>query len=324
MPNKLTQHSIRQRAAQTLFEYEIRKAMSEAVLTEFKNNVEKINRELAKPIRFDIAYQDERITVRDFPRFFTKPLKEIDKIYEILDIPNREKTAVYRALSFIRDFGGYTKRMNDQEAVDLYKDIFMNLNLVRLFNIELEEENIAVRVRDFLRASFKSETPEAKLEVFNKVFSDVHSSVREKITVEIFKPLTVQDEVAEVLAQTEPKFAVASKGILEQAKQFALNYDNDTDEEVVAPAYFTELVDGILEKKNVLDAALSEYLAKGWTFSRLTTIEQALLRLGAYEILFTETPDLVAINEAIELTKDFSDEKSSKFINGMLTNLIKK
>ena len=53
MPNKLTQHSIRQRTVQTLFEYEIRKAMSETVLTEFKNNVEKINRELAKPIRFD-------------------------------------------------------------------------------------------------------------------------------------------------------------------------------------------------------------------------------------------------------------------------------
>src|SRR5699024_1890620 len=118
MPNKLTQHSIRQRTVQTLFEYEIRKAMSETVLTEFKNNVEKINRELAKPIRFDVAYKDERITVRDFPRFFTKPLKEIDKIYEILDIPNREKTAVYKALSFIRDFGGYTKRMTDQEAID--------------------------------------------------------------------------------------------------------------------------------------------------------------------------------------------------------------
>lgn len=324
MPNKLTQHSIRQRTVQTLFEYEIRKAMSETVLTEFKNNVEKINRELAKPIRFDVAYKDERITVRDFPRFFTKPLKEIDKIYEILDIPNREKTAVYKALSFIRDFGGYTKRMTDQEAIDLYKDVFMNLNLVRLFNIELEEENIAVRLRDFLRASFRSETPEQKLEVFNRVFSDVHASVREKITVELFKPLTVQNEVAEILAMTEPKFATASKDILVQAKTFALNYDNNTDKPVEAPAYFSELVDGILEKQNVLDAALSEHLAKGWTFSRLTTVEQALLRLGAYEILFTETPDLVAIDESIELAKDFSDEKSSKFINGMLTNLIKK
>lgn len=323
MPNKLTQHSIRQRTVQTLFEYDIRKAMSETVLTEFKNNIEKINRELAKPIRFDIAYKDERITVRDFPRFFTKPLKEIDKIYEILDIPNREKTAVYKALSFIRDFGGYTKRMTDQEAVDLYKDIFLNLNLVRLFNIELEEENIAVRVRDFLRASFRAETPEEKLEVFNKVFSDVHSSVREKITVELFKPLTVQDEVAEILAMAEPKFATASQDILVQAKAFALNYDNDTDEPVEAPAYFTELVEGILEKQSTLDSTLSEYLAKGWTFSRLTMIEQVLLRLGAYEILFTETPDLVAINESIELAKDFSDEKSSKFINGMLTNLIK-
>lgn len=324
MPNKLTQHSIRQRAVQTLFEYEIRKSMSETVLTEFKNNVEKITRELAKPIRFDVAYKDERITVRDFPRFFTKPLKEISKIYEILDIPNREKTAVYKALSFIRDFGGYTKRMTDLEAIDLYKDIFTNLNLVRLFNIELEEENIAVRVRDFLRASFRSETAEEKLEVFNRVFSDVHTSVREKITVELFKPLTVQEEVTEMLAVTEPKFAAASKDILEQAKNFSLNYDNNEDESREVPIYFTELVDGVLEQQKVLDASLTQYLAKGWTFARLTTVEQALLRLGAYEILFTETPDLVALNESIELAKDFSDEKSSKFINGMLTNLIKK
>ena len=324
MPNKLTQHSIRQRAVQTLFQYEIQKAMSETVLTAFKKNVDKAIAQLEKPIHFEIAYQDDRITVRDFKRAFTQPLKEIAKIYDILDIEDREKTAVFKALAFIRDFGGYTKRMTDQETVDLYKDIFKNLNLVRLFSIELEDDKIESRVRFFLKASFKAETPEAKLTVFNDIFKDVHESVRSRFMADFFKPLTIQTEVKEILAKNEPKFAAASENILKEAKKFALNYDNDRDQEIESPAYFTELVDGVLAKQAVLDATLSEHLAKGWSFARLTTIEQEILRVGAYEILFTDMPDLVAVDEAIELAKDFSDEKSSKFINGVLTNLVEK
>ena len=61
----------------------------------------------------------------------------------------------------------------------------------------------------------------------------------------------------------------------------------------------------------------------GWTLDRLTLVEKNILRLGLYELLeYDETPQLVAVNEAIELAKKFSDEKSSKFINGILSQFV--
>ena len=55
----------------------------------------------------------------------------------------------------------------------------------------------------------------------------------------------------------------------------------------------------------------------------LTLVEKNILRLGLYELLeYDETPQLVAVNEAIELAKKFSDEKSSKFINGILSQFV--
>jgi len=55
---------------------------------------------------------------------------------------------------------------------------------------------------------------------------------------------------------------------------------------------------------------------------RLTLVEKNILRLGIFEITEFDTPQLVAVNEAIELSKQFSDEKSSKFINGILSQFI--
>jgi transcription antitermination factor nusB len=64
-------------------------------------------------------------------------------------------------------------------------------------------------------------------------------------------------------------------------------------------------------------------LKAGWTLDRLTLVEKNILRLGLYELLeYDETPQLVAVNEAIELAKKFSDEKSSKFINGILSQFV--
>jgi N utilization substance protein B len=56
----------------------------------------------------------------------------------------------------------------------------------------------------------------------------------------------------------------------------------------------------------------------------LTTIDKNILRLGLFEIQYCEeTPDRVAVNEAIELAKEFSDQASVKFINGVLTHFVK-
>lgn len=109
-----------------------------------------------------------------------------------------------------------------------------------------------------------------------------------------------------------------------EACRFAYLYDKDmtNDSDVEIPAFLLNLVTGVEQSKNELDDKLSQYLKEGWTLERLTLVEKNILRLGLFEMTEFDTPQLVAINEAIELSKKFSDEKSSKFINGILSKFI--
>lgn len=90
-------------------------------------------------------------------------------------------------------------------------------------------------------------------------------------------------------------------------------------EEQSSDAFFERLVHGVTEKKEEIDTALIEKL-ENWSLERLPKIERTVLRLAVFELLFTEdTPSRVILNEAIELCKTFGDEKSSKFVNGVLS-----
>ncbi|QFF99405.1 transcription antitermination factor NusB [Psychrobacillus glaciei] len=84
-------------------------------------------------------------------------------------------------------------------------------------------------------------------------------------------------------------------------------------------AFLTQLVSGVVEHKEHIDASLIEKL-ENWSLSRLPKIERTVLRIAIYELLFTEeTPAKVVINESIEICKIFGDEKSSRFVNGVLS-----
>ena len=76
-------------------------------------------------------------------------------------------------------------------------------------------------------------------------------------------------------------------------------------------------VKGILENKKEIYKLADSKLNK-WTMDRLNKVDQAILLLGIYELKYTETPSVVAINEAIELSKKYSDEAVTKMINGVL------
>ena len=76
-------------------------------------------------------------------------------------------------------------------------------------------------------------------------------------------------------------------------------------------------VDGIIEHKEEIYDLANKYLNK-WTMDRLNKVDQGILALGIYELLYTETPSVVAINEAIELSKKYSDESVTNMINGVL------
>ena len=105
--------------------------------------------------------------------------------------------------------------------------------------------------------------------------------------------------------------------LLEEAK---LEYDISElikEQNEVQNDFVNTSVDGIIEhKKEIYDLA-NKYLNK-WTMDRLNKVDQAILALGIYELLYTETPSVVAINEAIELSKIYSDESVTKMINGVL------
>lgn len=96
------------------------------------------------------------------------------------------------------------------------------------------------------------------------------------------------------------------------------------DEEVTeVPAYLKELVNGVLKEQSVLDEKIKERLSSNWTISRLSKTDLLILRLAVYEMLYVEdVPAKVALDEALELTKEFSDDSSRRFVNGVLSNLL--
>ena len=60
---------------------------------------------------------------------------------------------------------------------------------------------------------------------------------------------------------------------------------------------------------------------KDWTIDRFLSIDKAILRMGIYELVYTDTPEVVAINEAVELAKEYSDEKVKNMINAVLDSI---
>lgn len=85
------------------------------------------------------------------------------------------------------------------------------------------------------------------------------------------------------------------------------------------PTYLDELVNGVLDHQDDLNAEISQRLTKGWELSRIAKTDLVILQIAFYELKYVDSvPTAVAINEALELAKTYSDDKSRKFINGVL------
>ncbi len=81
--------------------------------------------------------------------------------------------------------------------------------------------------------------------------------------------------------------------------------------------FVDNIVYGVITNKKDIDVLANKYL-KSWSINRLGNTDQSILRMGIYELMYTDTPSVVAINEAIELAKDYSDDSVRKMINGVL------
>jgi N utilization substance protein B len=89
-----------------------------------------------------------------------------------------------------------------------------------------------------------------------------------------------------------------------------------------ARAFAEELVKGVARERATLDLRLAG-VARNWRLERMAHVDRNVLRLAAWEILFGGTPAAVAIDEAVELAREFGDESSSRFVNGVLDALRK-
>jgi len=94
--------------------------------------------------------------------------------------------------------------------------------------------------------------------------------------------------------------------------------DNIIEEQMEEENKFvSSLVNGVISKRIEIDEIANKYL-EDWDISRLGFTDQAIIRMGIYEIMWTDTPDVTCIDEAVELAKEYSDEKVCKMINGVL------
>ena len=86
--------------------------------------------------------------------------------------------------------------------------------------------------------------------------------------------------------------------------------------------YTSDLVYGVVEHADRIDDLLSTY-SLGWTLERMPAVDRNLLRIGTYELLWSDdVPPAVAISEAVELAKTLSTDESPTFVNGLLARIL--
>ena len=86
--------------------------------------------------------------------------------------------------------------------------------------------------------------------------------------------------------------------------------------------FVEELVFGVITHLNEIDEIANKYM-NNWTIDRIDKMGASILRIGIYELKYTDTPEIVVINEAIELAKKYSDDSVRKIINAVLDKFIK-
>lgn len=97
--------------------------------------------------------------------------------------------------------------------------------------------------------------------------------------------------------------------------------NNITDEE--AKKYIANAVNGIEEHQEKILKDIETNLKEEWKLSRISKMDLTILKLAIYEIKYTDVPYKVSINEAVELAKKYGEDKSKKFVNGILASVVK-
>lgn len=127
---------------------------------------------------------------------------------------------------------------------------------------------------------------------------------------------TARKHIFNLIFQSEFNKEIETSELMETYSAEYEDYeDGDVDfirQEYEGIVYNIEDIDNIINKS-----------ARGWSVPRLSKVDLAILRLAVYEIEYSDIPDKVAVNEAVELAKEFGEDKSPSFINGVLGNVVR-
>ncbi|GGB68141.1 transcription antitermination protein NusB [Knoellia flava TL1] len=115
--------------------------------------------------------------------------------------------------------------------------------------------------------------------------------------------------------------------LLFEAEQRKVNAADLLRERLAAPVteaplneFTADLVTGVVEHWTEINDLLTTY-SQGWSLERMPAVDRAILRVGAFEVLFGEVPEGVAISEAVGIATELSTDDSPKFVNGLLARL---
>jgi transcription antitermination protein NusB len=116
--------------------------------------------------------------------------------------------------------------------------------------------------------------------------------------------------------------------ILFEAEQRGINAETLLAQRIEKPVtehalnqYSVEIVRGVVDKWIPINELLASY-SQGWTIERMPAVDRAILRIGAWEVVYSEAvPDGVAISEAVALATSLSTDDSPTFVNGLLARL---
>ena len=144
------------------------------------------------------------------------------------------------------------------------------------------------------------------------------------ITSEIYSKLVNPDDKDLMISDWPKANNLAeydtSKDFIENLKDVITQIRNVRANMNVHPSKKAKLIFVTTEYKNDIDRIANKHL-KDWTIDRLGKTDQAILRMGIYELVYTDTPEIVAINEAVELANEYSDEKVKSMINAVLDSI---
>ena len=113
---------------------------------------------------------------------------------------------------------------------------------------------------------------------------------------------------------------------IELAKSENIEYNVEkiiSDNLEVDNEFVRDIVYGIITHENELIDIANKYMVKTWNIKRIDKCGEAILKMGIYELKYTDTPQIVVINEEVELAKKYSDDSVRKIINAVLDKYIK-